>query len=96
MEIDQEVFLVHVSSVCVCGWLSAFPPEPATSGDDVRGRRRYRRDTRVVARVHELPALMLVRLILLASPGEAGIHRYDQWNIDRTAVLPPCTFGHKR
>ena len=69
MEVDQELFLVHVSSVRL--WLlSAFPPEPVTSGDDVRGRRRYRRDTRVVARVHELPALMLVRLILLASPGK--------------------------
>lgn len=77
MEVDQEILLVHVS--CVRLWLfSAFPPEPMTSDDDAHGRRRYRGDTRVVARVHKVRALMLVcskRLDLLFYFLPTGISR---------------------
>lgn len=55
-----------------------------TSDDDVRGRRRYREETRVVARVvHEPRALMLVcskRLDLLFHFLPRGITRYDASN----------------
>lgn len=95
VEVDQEVLLVHVSN----GRLrlsSVFPPEPMTSGDDVRERRRYRGDTRVVARVHEPRALILVcskRLDLLYHLLPVGISRYDA-SSHRTAVPLPSTSSH--
>lgn len=70
-----------------------------TSDDDVRGRRRYREETRVVARVHEPRALMLVcskRLDLLFHFLPRGITRYDsskpQPHCSSTPINVPLRF----